>query len=264
MSLRSLGEPLPGPGNLYPWGEGKIIKLYGEGTPDGWVQKLNRVERALYEAGLPVPEVGEIIEIDGFLGQIYERIEGGTMADDLLVIDIKTDRIVELAEIFAELHLKIHATKPFESELPSYQFLATVIRRGIGLSPEIMDTILNRLEEMPKWDGLCHGDFHPFNILMSPRGPIAIDWNNAHIGDPLEDVARTHLIIDEEAFIEPSTRRILDIFNPAYLYRYFELHPNEQQRFAQWYPIVAAVRIGENVNDVTPWLIDQIHKGLEL
>jgi aminoglycoside phosphotransferase (APT) family kinase protein len=264
MSLKSLGEPLPGPGNLYPWGEDQIIKLYGEGTPDGWVQKLNRVENALHEAGLPVPEVGEIIEIDGFLGQIYERIEGGTMADDLLVTEIKTDRIVELAQIFAELHVKIHATRPFISDLPSYQFLATVIRRATGLSPELMDTILNRLEEMPKRDGLCHGDFHPFNILMSPQRPIVIDWNNAHIGDPLEDVARTHLIIDEAAFIEPSIRTILDIFNTAYLKRYFQLQPDEQQRFAQWYPIVAAVRIGENVNDVKSWLIDKIHKGLEL
>ena len=84
MSMTSLGEPIAGTANLYAWGESQIIKFYGKGAPPGWVEKLGRVERALHEAGLPVPKVGEIIEIEGGLGQICERIEGGSMADALL------------------------------------------------------------------------------------------------------------------------------------------------------------------------------------
>ena len=38
MSVRSLGEPIAGTGNIYAWGEGQIIKLWGDGAPEGWVE----------------------------------------------------------------------------------------------------------------------------------------------------------------------------------------------------------------------------------
>ena len=52
-----------------------------------------------------------------------------------------------------------------------------------------MDWLLQNRPPEPERPALCHGDFHPFNVMLSPRGPIVIDWNNAHIGNPLEDVA---------------------------------------------------------------------------
>jgi aminoglycoside phosphotransferase (APT) family kinase protein len=49
-------------------------------------------------------------------------------------------------------------------------------------------------------------------VLMSSRGPIVIDWNNAHIGNPLEDVARSRLMLSGVAMTEPSLRPALDLF----------------------------------------------------
>jgi aminoglycoside phosphotransferase (APT) family kinase protein len=42
---------------------------------------------------------------------------------------------------------------------------------------------------------LVHFDLHPDNVLMSPSGPVVIDWTNAHGGDPASDVAMTWLIL---------------------------------------------------------------------
>jgi hypothetical protein len=40
-------------------------------------------------------------------------------------------------------------------------------------------------------DRLLHLDLHPLNVIMSPKGPVVIDWTNACRGDPAVDVAVT-------------------------------------------------------------------------
>jgi Ser/Thr protein kinase RdoA (MazF antagonist) len=34
---------------------------------------------------------------------------------------------------------------------------------------------LERLNQLPDGDALCHGDYHPDNVLMTRNGPIIID-----------------------------------------------------------------------------------------
>jgi tRNA A-37 threonylcarbamoyl transferase component Bud32 len=43
--------------------------------------------------------------------------------------------------------------------------------------------------------GLGHGDFHPQNVLLSPSGPVVIDWSNAHDGNGRADVAFSYVIL---------------------------------------------------------------------
>ena len=42
---------------------------------------------------------------------------------------------------------------------------------------------------------LVHFDLHPDNVLISPDGPVVIDWTNAHGGDHEADVAMTWIIL---------------------------------------------------------------------
>ena len=263
MSVTSLGEPIVGTGNLYAWGKGQILKLYGDDVPEGWVEHLGRVERALHQAGLPVPAVGEIVEIEGQQGQVYERIEGGSMAE-ALADGIDPDRIAQLGRVFAEVHAEIH-THGAIPELPlGHEFLPTVIRRITTLPPDLREAVLEAFEAMSPGDRLCHGDYHPYNVLMSPRGPIVIDWNNAHIGNPWEDVARSALMLAGASLSEPALRSPIDRFAEAYLERYFQLRPDDRGQLAAWRPIVAAVRLADNIPELQEWLLEQIRTGLGL
>ena len=52
-----------------------------------------------------------------------------------------------------------------------------------------------RLHEIPFEAGrLLHLDFHPDNVLLSPHGPVVVDWTNARAGEPSLDVALTWII----------------------------------------------------------------------
>jgi aminoglycoside phosphotransferase (APT) family kinase protein len=265
MSRQSLGSPLYGTGNLYAWGENQIIKLYGEGAPAGWVERMGRIDRALHAAGLPVPEAGETVCLGDQIGLVYERIEGGSLAAALLgppVADLETAG--RLARIQAEVHAEIHACGPIPEVPPQRDMLHMIIDRAEVLPAEQKQAVLRALDAMTEGDRLCHGDFHPFNVLLGPYGPVVIDWNNAHVGDPLEDVARSELILREFAVSVPVYRAQIERFTEAYLERYFALRPSGQQRLAAWRPIVAAARLGETGAEVpVEWLVAQVRGGLE-
>ena len=57
-----------------------------------------------------------------------------------------------------------------------------------------------RLHRIP-FEGatLVHFDLHPENVLMSPSGPVVIDWTNARAGDGSSDVAMTWVILATSA-----------------------------------------------------------------
>jgi aminoglycoside phosphotransferase (APT) family kinase protein len=73
------------------------------------------------------------------------------------------------------------------------------IAERISSNPEIPRPLaafaLQGLNELPDGDRMCHFDYHPANVLMSPNGPVVIDWTGVKRGDHHADVARSVLIL---------------------------------------------------------------------
>jgi aminoglycoside phosphotransferase (APT) family kinase protein len=68
-----------------------------------------------------------------------------------------------------------------------------LMRRQAGVLAELH----RQLHEIPfEGRSLVHFDLHPDNVLLSTRGPVVIDWTNAHAGDADADLAMTWLILD--------------------------------------------------------------------
>lgn len=86
MSVTSLGEPIARGtvADIYAWGEDHTLKLFLDWVPTHGAEWEAQAARAVHAAGLPAPAVGEIIEVDDRLGLIYERVEGVSVAEDLL------------------------------------------------------------------------------------------------------------------------------------------------------------------------------------
>ncbi|MBF8192850.1 phosphotransferase [Nonomuraea sp. K274] len=65
--------------------------------------------------------------------------------------------------------------------------------------------LLRRLHEIPARlsadpaDRILHLDLHPDNVLLTPRGPVVIDWCNTEEGPPALDHALSAVILAQEA-----------------------------------------------------------------
>jgi aminoglycoside phosphotransferase (APT) family kinase protein len=79
--------------------------------------------------------------------------------------------------------------------LPDLRQVLTARIHDAGLPPPLRDFALRVLDRLPDGDRLCHGDFHPGNVLLGENRSAVIDWPNATRGVPEADHARTLLLL---------------------------------------------------------------------
>jgi len=254
--------PLIGTGRtteIFAWGDDKILKLFLDWCPLSWIKKEERLSRVIYESGLPVPAVEGIIEVDGRRGIIFERVEGGSMLDEM---GLKRNEVLRYAEILAELHASIHSR-----EIPDMPSMRDMIERGIRhaktLSKEERTRALQVLNQMKDRTILCHYDFHPMNVIMSPREPVIIDWMTACQGNPHADIARTLLISQGFLYaIPPDWHATLKSFIDRYLTRYLEIREISLKEVKAWHLPIAAARLNENTPHERDWLQSVVKEEL--
>ena len=200
--------------------------------------------------GSGVGFVDEVIEFEGRAGIIYERVEGPNMQDEFIT---KPWRIIELASRLAGLQAAVHEC--VLSDLPSHrQQLERKIRSATAIPVNERETALNALDRLPDGDALCHGDLHPFNVLMSPRGPIIIDWMDAGRGNPLADVAKTSLVLrlrrsvpDISVAAQVLMKAARNLIHAVYLNRYRYLRCIDFHQLAAWQTPIAASRLSAGI-----------------
>jgi len=247
----SLGQPI-GEGRtaeLYPWGVGRALKLFREWVPADWVAYEARLARTVQGTGLPVPEVGDVVEIGGRVGIVYQRVEGLSM---LRVFQERPWTLVSSARKLAELHAQIHTQRC--AELPDLRTrLEGKIRSAEPLPVNLREAALEVLAGLPPGERVCHGDFHPDNVIISAGGPVIIDWMDAARGNPLADVARTCLLIrlGEPEEMSPPARMAYNTirrwYQSVYIGRYFDLQPGDDGELRAWLLPVTAGRLSEDI-----------------
>jgi uncharacterized protein (TIGR02172 family) len=237
----SLGSPIAygRTAEIYPWGESdrQVLKLFYPSFSDERVHHEARVARAVHAAGLDVPAVGDIVELDGRLGLVYERLAGVPMGRRM---ETRPWTVVRLSRRLGELHARMHEVAGFAG-LPSQRArIEYKIGAAKGLAPALRQRVLTALAEMPDGDRLCHGDFHPWNVIVSGDRATVIDWIDAACGNPLADVARTSVILaGVPVMAEMVTwwdRLCVPWVHRLYLRRTFELRPGGEEEYRAWLP----------------------------
>jgi aminoglycoside phosphotransferase (APT) family kinase protein len=92
---------------------------------------------------------------------------------------------------------------------------------------------------------LCHGDFHPGNVLTAPGASAlhVIDWTNAGVGDRHGDIARTLLWFEIAMVAAPrrASRVLMRVsrrwLQRAYLNGYRRVLPVDLERVQLWRPV---------------------------
>lgn len=222
-----------------------------------------QVARAIQAWGLPVPRVGDIVQLNSRNGLIYERVNGHSRFEAL---QRKTWRLFYYARRLAALQVQIH-TRVLEIELPHQrQRLENKICHADALPRSIQSTLLPALNTLPDGERLCHGDFHLGNILLTANGEVVIDWIDASLGNPLADVARSSILalgaIASEQIPDLFDKAVLYLFHAAYVRSYFKLRPGGEAEYRRWFPVVAAARLDENIPELESWLVAQARRSL--
>jgi hypothetical protein len=134
------------------------------------------------------------------------------------------------------------------------------IQRADALPASMKPSLLKALESLPDGDRVCHGDFHPANVLLSGNDATVIDWIDASRGNPLADVARTSIILlgtISDKQLNPFLRILVGFFHTTYLNEYFRLRPGGRTEYHGWLPIVAGARLNEGIPELEKWLVEQ-------
>ena len=143
--------------DVYDIGDGKVLRRYRVDFDHS--PEIGAMAH-LHEHGFPVPR---LFSADG-ADMIIERVDGPTMLEALVRYPWRARRY---GRMLADLHRRLHAIAP---------------------PPEL------RTAGTPR-EAVLHLDLHPGNVLLSPHGPVVIDWSTAAAGPAGADVARTIVIM---------------------------------------------------------------------
>ena len=111
--------------------------------------------------------------------------------------------------------------------------------------------LLNKLNSLKYEPRLCHGDLHPFNLIVNEEVVSIIDWVDATAGDIRADVCRTYLLISQHS---------LDLAE-LYLQLYCCNINISKSEILQWMPISAGARLAEIVSsEDTQRLMDIVNQ----
>ena len=260
-------DPLSGPiaqgrtAQLYRWAPGKVLKLYRDGWPNSEAVSEARCARYARSVGLTVPVVWEVLHYHGRPGLVYDYCEAPSLLNRMAC---KPWTVFGAARVFARVHASVHqdCAPDLESQRDR---LARKICAAEGLTASERADLLRLLRALPVGDRLCHGDFHPGNVLIGKSGPIIVDWADATRGNPWADVAQTSLLfrVTRLPVATPHPRMVglgRSGFHWLYLRDYARHCPSDWGEFAAWLPLVAAARLYDGTADERPALLALIRR----
>lgn len=205
----------------------KAIKVFDEDFSKADVLNEALNQARIEETGLCVPKILEVTKVDGKWAIVSEFIEGKTLAQ---LMEEQPDKFDEYLDLFVSLQLEVHS-----KQSPLLNKLKDKMNRKIKeaqLDATTRYELHTRLEGMPKHTKVCHGDFHPSNVIIRTDGtPFILDWSHATQGNASADVARTYLLFSLVGDSEKAEK---------YLNLFCKKSDTAKQYVQKWLPIVAA------------------------
>lgn len=154
------------------------------------------VVSAARRGGVPAPEL--IVarrRDDGMAFMVLEAIDGETIARKIQRDDDFASARPRLAADFGHALARIHGLDPEQVdglEATDQLTYYTDVLGSLGQPHPVLELVHNWLVDTrptSNRNSVVHGDFRLGNIIVGPDGLRAvIDWELAHLGDPMEDL----------------------------------------------------------------------------
>jgi hypothetical protein len=141
---------------------------------------------------------------EGRPGILMQRLDGhGILAE----IQRRPWRAWALATLCGRVHADVNGIRAPEN-LPDQKRRKRRIESLADVPSALRTAVLRELDRLPDGEALCHGDFHPDNVMLCSTGPAVIDWPNATRGDACGDFARSSVMMRVGA-IPPGAPRLI-------------------------------------------------------
>lgn len=204
-----------------------VAKVFDESFPKSDILNEALNQARVEETGLNIPKIEEVTKIDGKWAIISDYIEGKTLKE---LMDENPDKLDEYMNLFVDVQLKILSKK-----CPLLKRIKDKMQDKISqadLDATTRYELHTRLASMKKHNKVCHGDFNPSNVIITPDGtPYVIDWSHATQGNGAADAARTYLL-----FMLAGQKELAEKYLKLYCFK----SDTARQYVNNWMPIVAA------------------------
>jgi len=234
---------------VYTYGAGSVVKVPRVGVPGHWAALEADFTRSIHLMGAPAPSVGGIVLVEGREAIVFEHIVGPSMWEEM---HRDPKGAATLAGELVALHREI-----LRAGLPAgvpdlIGRMCTKIVEVEQLDADNHKAACEVANHLPRGAALLHGDLHPRNVLMSSRGPIAIDWFDAAIGNPVADVVRSSILMRpaldgvDLPHLPGATVALLSELHRHYVGGFAELLNYQRAELAKWEAVVGLSRVSEH------------------
>lgn len=225
--------------NVYEWEEEKVLKLFHGEYPDVAINMEYNNAIAIRDLEFLKPKAYDLISYDERKGIIYDRVKGESLQEWVL----RTGNLSLCADYMSKLHKEI-----IQNEIHDVPDYKDFLRHHIpsSLSVDKRNKLLQMIDSLADGNMLCHGDFHPGNILMSEGRIYVIDFMNVCHGNYLYDIARTVFLVEYTPVPLEAPNRDIIIQSKRALADQYLIHMNVTREMIEDYlTVIIAVRKGE-------------------
>lgn len=243
---------------------GQVLKLFREWAGNDLSNYEFELSRAVYEAGIPTPKPDRVLIWEDRQAILQDYIGGVSLMQALLN---KPWRLKRYVRLMARSQWFMHQRS---AALPDQKrVLADKIEISADLLGSRKGMIIDYMQSLKGGNAICHGDFHPNNIIFSEGSLFPIDWVEASSGNPMADVARTLMVMSTPHIpraMDGNLKYMVHWFKArvkkAYLTEYLRVSGVDMAQIESWMLPVAAGRLKEEISDERDWLLDLINKRL--
>ncbi|MCL2212650.1 MAG: phosphotransferase [Oscillospiraceae bacterium] len=198
------------------------------------------------ETGFRVPTLREVRKIDGCWAIIYDYIQGVSL-DKMMTDDPKNTKAY--FERFVDLQIEMHSYTADRLKYHTDKMKMKINQSGLDATQRY--DLHMRLDGLPKHKKLCHGDYTPGNVIITPDDEAyVIDWSHATQGNASADAARTYL------------RHKLagrDDYAEMYMDLFCKKSDTARQYVQKWLAIVASSQLVKKIPEQRDFLLSWVN-----
>lgn len=227
------------------------------------------VQRSLAEQGFPTPSIRLASAADEQLGGSWSVMDFASGSPPMSDLDgftalRRAPRLLTgLPRLLATAMATLHALDPdpataaVQSAAPSVAWSTEDLLHHFEASAEVLDRpdLVSAVQKLARTcpsagrTVICHGDLHPFNLLVDDDGQTTVvDWTGALRAEPAYDVAFTSMLLAHPPLDSPRPvaaviARVGRVLSRRFIQTYRELAPANDLSTLPWYGGLHGTRI---------------------